>query len=182
MTDILIPLVAVGLAELGDKTQLSILLLSSKTKNHLQLLLGVTLAFLIVDGFAVLACSWTTNIIPVSFLKISAGIIFIIYGVLILKGNEVKDDGKLYSRNPFLSGFVLILITEWGDKTQVASGLCAIKYNALMVLTGTMIALTLLSIMAIYLGKFVSNKVNKKTMTKIAGIVFILIGISSFLL
>jgi len=48
--DILIPLVAIAAAELGDKTQISILLLSSKTKKHLQLLLGVMLAFLIVDG------------------------------------------------------------------------------------------------------------------------------------
>jgi len=52
--DILIPLVAIAAAELGDKTQISILLLSSKTKKHLQLLLGVMLAFLIVDGIVIL--------------------------------------------------------------------------------------------------------------------------------
>jgi len=51
--DILIPLIVTGLAEFGDKTQLSILLLSSRTKKHLHLLLGVVLAFLIVDGVAV---------------------------------------------------------------------------------------------------------------------------------
>ena len=42
--DVLIPFVTTGLAELGDKTQLSILLLSSKTKKHLELLLGVMAA------------------------------------------------------------------------------------------------------------------------------------------
>jgi putative Ca2+/H+ antiporter (TMEM165/GDT1 family) len=46
-----------------------------------------------------------------------------------------------------------------------------------MVLTGVMTALTLLSITAIYLGKIISDKINKKLITKTAGTAFILIGI-----
>ena len=179
--DILIPLIVTALAELGDKTQLSILLLSAKTKKHLHLLLGVMLAFLLVDGVAVLIGSWVINIVPIRLLKIVSGIVFIIFGVLILRDKEVKGKSKLYFKNSFLSGFILIFITEWGDKTQIASGIFATKYNALMVLIGAMTALTLLSIMAIYLGRFISNKVDKKVVTKIAGIVFILMGISFFL-
>jgi len=171
----------IGLAEFGDKTQLSIFLLSSKTKKHLHLLLGVMLAFLIVDGIALLIGSWIINIMPIRLLKILSGIIFIIFGVLILRDKEVKGESRLYSRSSFLSGFVLIFITEWGDKTQIASGIFATKYNALMVLTGAMTALALLSIMAIYLGRLISNKVDKKVITKIAGTVFILMSISFFL-
>jgi putative Ca2+/H+ antiporter (TMEM165/GDT1 family) len=54
IVDIMVPLITVGLAELGDKTQLSILIMFSKTREHLKLLLGILLAFLVVDGFAVL--------------------------------------------------------------------------------------------------------------------------------
>jgi len=179
--DVLIPLIVIGLAEFGDKTQLSIFLLSSKTKKHFHLLLGVMLAFLIVDGAAVLIGSWIINIVPIHLLRILSGIIFIIFGVLILRDKEVKGKSRLYSRNSFLSGFALIFITEWGDKTQIASGIFATKYNLLMVLMGAMTALTLLSAVAIYLGKFISNKVDKKVLTKIAGTVFILMGISFFL-
>lgn len=178
--DILIPLIVTGLAEFGDKTQLSIFLLSSKTKKHLHLLLGIMLAFLIVDGVAVLIGSWIINIVPIRLLKIFSGIIFIIFGVLILRDKEVKGESRLYSRNSFLSGFALGFVTEWGDKTQIASGILATKYNAVMVLIGAMTALALLSVMAIYLGRFVSNKVDKKVVTKIAGTVFILMGISFF--
>lgn len=177
IADILIPLVATGLAELGDKTQLSILLLSSKTKKHLQLLLGVMLAFLIVDGVAVLLGSWIMNIMPMIWLRIFSGVIFVIFGVLILRENEVKEENRLNFKNSFLSGFVLIFVSEWGDKTQIASGLFATQYNSWMVLTGVMTALTLLSIVAIYLGKFISNKVDKKVIAKISGIVFIIMGI-----
>jgi putative Ca2+/H+ antiporter (TMEM165/GDT1 family) len=42
-------------------------------------------------------------------------------------------------------------------------------------------ALGLLSIIAIYSGKFISDKVNKETITKIAGLSFILMGVAFFL-
>lgn len=177
IADILIPLIAISLAELGDKTQLSILLLSSKTKKHLHLLLGVILAFLIVDGTAILLGSWIMNIIPINWLTTVSGFIFILFGVLILREKETTKESKLHFKNSFLSGFILIFMSEWGDKTQIASGLFATQYNSLMVLVGVMTALTLLSIIAIYLGKIISDRIDKKLITKTAGTAFILIGI-----
>lgn len=180
--DVLVPLIAVGLAELGDKTQLSVLLLSSKTTKHLHLLLGVFLAFLIVDGVAVLVGSWITTVVPLSFAKICSGIVFIVFGALTLKTDETKRKSKLYFKNSFLSGFVFVFMMEWGDKTQIASALFATRYDPFMVLVGTMTALTLLSVIAIYVGKLLSSKIDNRMMTKIAGIVFVLVGISFFVL
>jgi putative Ca2+/H+ antiporter (TMEM165/GDT1 family) len=181
LVDILAPLIAVGLAELGDKTQLSVLLLASKTEKHLQLLIGVMLAFFIVDGIAVLVGSWITNVIPLNLLKILSGLLFIAFGILIFRNEEESEESRLYSKNPFLSAFLLIFITEWGDKTQIAAALFATKYDPLMVLVGTMIALAILSTMAIFLGRYIATKVDRKLMTRIAGAVFILMGLSFFL-
>lgn len=181
LQDVLAPIIAIGIAELGDKTQLSILLLSFRTEKHLQLLFGVMLAFFIVDGMAVLVGWWATSMLPINLLKIFSGIIFIICGVWILIGYKVKTERRLYFKNAFLSGFVIIFITEWGDKTQIASGLFATKYNALLVLIGTLTALTLLSIIAIYSGKFILSRIDRRVITKIAGSLFILLGILSFL-
>ena len=181
LQDILIPLIVVGLAELGDKTQLSTLLLASKTEKHLHLLFGVIPAFLLVDGIAILAGDWITNIAPSGLIKILSGAIFIIFGLLMLRNKKGEIKSEYPFKNPFYSGFILIFVSEWEDKTQIAAGLFATKYNGLMVLIGVIIALSLLSVMAIYLGKFISNKVNRETITKIAGILFIVIGISFFL-
>jgi putative Ca2+/H+ antiporter (TMEM165/GDT1 family) len=111
-------------------------------------------------------------------LKIAAGMIFIAFGALKLGMNGTKRSRESSSRNAFLSGFGLIFLTEWGDKTQIAAALRATKYNAIIVLAGTMGALILLSAIAIYLGKFISNKVRSKTLTRVAWFVFILIGVS----
>lgn len=77
ITDLLIPLITVGFAELRDKTQVSILVLSSKTTKHPYLLLGVILAFLIVDGIAVLVGGFITTIISTNLLKVVSGSLFI---------------------------------------------------------------------------------------------------------
>jgi putative Ca2+/H+ antiporter (TMEM165/GDT1 family) len=178
LEEILIPLVAVGLAEMGDKTQLSILLLSSRTKEYFQLLLGVMLAFLLADGFAILVGSWVTTVIPLHMLKIVSGAVFVIYGILILRSKEEETASNLSPKNAFVSGFSLIFISEWGDKTQIASALFAIEYNPWMVMIGVMSALAVLSLLAIYLGGFISGKVDRRAITKVAGMIFILIGVS----
>ena len=181
LEDLFIPLVIVGLAEFGDKTQILILLISTKVEKRLQLLLGIILAFLITDGIAILLGTWVTGIIPMLYLKIISGIIFIIIGIFILVMKEQEIESKYKFKNPLVLGFVIIMISEWGDKTQIAAGLFATQYNGYLVLLGVMIALTLLSLMAIYLGKYISTKIESKTISVIAGILFIIIGISFFL-
>jgi putative Ca2+/H+ antiporter (TMEM165/GDT1 family) len=177
LADALVPFAAVALAELGDKTQLSILLLSSKTKKHAHLLLGVMLAFLVVDGAAVLAGTWALGIAPVNVIKPVSGAVFIAFGAMMLRGGTTGGTGASL-KNPFVSGFTLIFLSEWGDKTQVAAALLATRYDALLVLAAVMTALMLLSAMAIYAGKSVVGRIDGRAVTKIAGAAFVLIGAS----
>lgn len=158
------------------------LLLSSKTDKHIQILSGVLLAFLIVDGIAIAVGSLIKEFIPIEYLKVFSGIIFIIFGFLMLinKNDESKKTKKF--NNPFLTAFLLIILTEFGDKTQIAAALFATKYNPFMVLIGTMLALTLLSLIAIFFGKIIYKKLSKKTINKIAGIIFIIMGITFFII
>jgi Ca2+/H+ antiporter, TMEM165/GDT1 family len=174
----LVPMVAIALAEMGDKTQLSILLLSSKTKEHFRLFLGIFMAFLIVDGLAIALGYWITNILPIWFLGLISGTIFIGFGMLILANSKEEEEEEPSFSKPLLTGFSLIFISEWGDKTQIASALFATKYDPWSVLMGVMIALSLMSIVTIYLGKYISSRINRRVITKVAGIVFIIIGIS----
>ena len=177
--DLLIPFVSIGLAELGDKTQIAVLCLASKTKKYIQLLLGVILAFAITDGLAILLGNFITAHIPILYIKIVSGAVFIIFGLITLLNNKTEE-AKCELKQPFTSGFLLILLSEMGDKTQIASGLLATKYNPVMVFIGVFSALTLLSVMAVYLGKFIALKMNKRVTSKVAGIVFVVLGILCF--
>jgi len=143
--------------------------------------MGAILAFTIVDGVAILAGTWITTVIPIDYLKIISAIVFIIIGIfmLISKDGEEKETKQ---RNPFFAAFLLIMLTEWGDKTQIAAAIFATRYNGLFVFIGTMTALTILSLIAIFFGKIISKRLNKKIVNKIAGIVFIILGITFILL
>ncbi len=176
--DLLVPLVSVAIAELGDKTQLSILLLSSKTAKHLQLLLGIILGFFITDGAAILAGSFMATILPMDFIRWLSAALFMMFGILTLRYGSTAEKEKIHLGNPFLSGFTLIFFAEWGDKTQIASGVFATRYDAILVLSGTLAALTLLSVAAVYLGKLISDRIDRRLVTLTAGIYFIVIGIS----
>ncbi|MGB7545026.1 MAG: TMEM165/GDT1 family protein, partial [Methanothrix sp.] len=178
MDDILIPLLAVGLAEMGDKTQLSILLLSSRTQEYARLVLGVMLAFLLADGLAILVGSYIDAVVPVTTVKALSGLVFILFGILILKekGEEEESEQSLSARGAFLSGFSMIFLSEWGDKTQIASALFATEYDPLMVFAGVMIALFILTLMAIFLGRYLSRRIDRKLMSRVAGGIFLLIG------
>jgi len=72
------------LAELGDKTQLLLLSLSSKTQAWPSVLLGGASALLVATAAAVAAGSLLGKLLPHQVLQIGAGIVFIAFGVLIL--------------------------------------------------------------------------------------------------
>ncbi len=180
--DFLIPLIVIGLAELGDKTQLSVFLLSSKSNKHVQIFIGVFLAFLIVDGLAILFGNWITTLIDIQILKIISGLVFIIFGLFMLITKEKKESEENCYKNPFVTAFLLIMLAEWGDKTQIAAGLFAIQYHPLLVLIGTMCALSILSFIAIFFGKFIAEMLDKKLINTIAGILFIILGITFFII
>jgi len=177
--DFLIPFAAISLAELGDKTQLAVLCLASQTKKYAQLLIGVILAFMLADGLAIILGKIFSGLIPTNYIKIAAGTIFITFGLITLINNK-EEESKCELKKPFLSAFTLIFISEMGDKTQISAALFAAEYNPFVVFFGVMLALTILSVLAVYMGKFISTKINKKTINIIAGILFIIIGITNF--
>jgi Ca2+/H+ antiporter, TMEM165/GDT1 family len=176
LQDILIPLIAVGLAELGDKTQLAVFCLASKTKKYFQLILGVLLGFAVANGLAILLGDFLTNFVPENIIKITAGLIFLFFGIITFLNKE-QDTEKCELKKPFMSGFLIILMCEMGDKTQIASGLFATKFNPILVFIGVMLALTIVSLMAIFLGSYITKKIDRKKISYIAGSIFLIIGL-----
>lgn len=178
----ILPFVAVALAELGDKSQLAILLLASRTKKQLLLLFGVVLGFVLVDGIAVIFGSLAGTLIPFSYVKIAAGLLFVFFGVLTLRQKEDEKEKHISHTSPFVAGFIMIAITEWGDKTQVAAAIFSARFDPFPVFISVIAAETLLAIIAIYIGHILAKKIDKHMLSKIAGGVFIVLGVLSLLL
>ncbi len=178
-----IPFISIMLAEFGDKTMLAVLLLASKTKRPMMLWTGVMLAFILVDGAAVILGAAAPHFIPVSIVKIISGLFFIAGGILILLAkHEEEHVKKVKFENPLILGFVMIFTAEWGDKTQIASGLFAARFPVWPVFAGMICALGVLSALSIFAGHWLSTKVSGAKLRKIAAVIFIVMGISCFFL
>lgn len=174
--DIMIPFLTVGLAELGDKTQLVIFSLAAKTTDRRSLLLGVLAAFFLLTLVAVVAGNTVAGILPSSVLKPGSGLVFILFGLLSFL-NSKKQETVQPIQNPFLSSFTLILLAEMGDKSQLASGLLATRFNPILVFIGTLTALSLLSAGAVWAGQWIFSKIPGNRIHAAAGLFFIAIGL-----
>ena len=175
--EFLIPFGTIALAELGDKTQLVVLCLASKTRKHGQLLLGLMLGFLLADGLAVLFGGAITKIVPDAILKALAGGLFLFFGVrtLLEKGEERE---KCEMGMPIWSGLATAFILEMGDKTQLSAALFATQYSLIPVFLAVMAALFALTLAEILVGRELMKRVDRKRLSLAAGALFILLGIA----
>ncbi|PMQ01760.1 MAG: hypothetical protein CBR30_03570 [Dictyoglomus sp. NZ13-RE01] len=78
----------------------------------------------------------------------------------------------------FLLAFLTIFLAELGDKTQLAVISLSVKTKSpLAIFLGASLALSLLSFLGAYLGDFLVRYILRDLIEKIAGLLFIIIGI-----
>ena len=80
----------VFLAEMGDKTQLTTITLSSTTNKPLAVFIGSSIALILATLLGALAGGSIANLIPAYLLKLLSGIVFLIIGINLL--SEVKKE------------------------------------------------------------------------------------------
>jgi putative Ca2+/H+ antiporter (TMEM165/GDT1 family) len=73
---------ALFIAELGDKTQLAAISMTSKTGKPVAVFLGAVLAMALVTLIGVVFGEALTRVIPVNYLEKGAAILFVVIGAL----------------------------------------------------------------------------------------------------
>ena len=86
--------VTVFLAEMGDKTQLTTITLSSTTNKPLAVFIGSSLALISATLLGALAGGSIANLIPAFLLKLISGIVFLILGINLIatRNKESSND------------------------------------------------------------------------------------------
>ena len=93
LTLLLTTFITVFLAEMGDKTQLTTITLSSTTNKPLAVFIGSSVALILATLLGALAGGSIANLIPAFLLKLLAGIVFLYIGSILLKQSS-KDEIK----------------------------------------------------------------------------------------
>ena len=88
--------VTVFLAEMGDKTQLTTITLSSTTNQPLAVFIGSSLALILATLLGALAGGSIANLIPAFLLKLVSGIVFLIIGISLLTQSKNASASDSY--------------------------------------------------------------------------------------
>lgn len=73
-------------SELGDKSQIAILALATQSLFPIAIFFGSIIGFFLVNSIGVLAGNHVAEHIPIKAIKIVVGIVFILFGLLIIFG------------------------------------------------------------------------------------------------
>ena len=179
----LIPFLAafsfIFLAELGDKTQLAVITLCSR-HNWKVVLSGAMLSFALIDGLSVLVGRGIAEVVPLFWIQIIGGVMFIAFGLYILLHKERENESfKLTEKSSgFISTLILISLAELGDKTQLAVIALAAEYaEVIMVFLGVISGFLAITIIGVLIGKGLIHLVPQRYLRLISAILFIGFGI-----
>lgn len=172
------------LAELGDKTQLITISLSSK-HPRIPVFLGVFLGIGVITIIGVVLGTIIFEFIPIFYVKILSGMIFVIFGTwtfLKIKKNkkedELKEKDPAREKNVISIAFLMTSLAEFGDKTQFAVIALTAQYKApVFVYIGALLAFALIIGIGVFLGKKISEKVTSKWIDIGSALLFLVIGI-----
>jgi putative Ca2+/H+ antiporter (TMEM165/GDT1 family) len=79
------------IAEMGDKTQLMLVAMTSKFKLK-DILLGTGVAILVLNGLAVLAGGLVSTVVPTWLIRLIAGAAFLFFAATTLKGDDDEEE------------------------------------------------------------------------------------------
>ncbi len=88
--------VTVFLAEMGDKTQLTTITLSSTTNKPLAVFIGSSIALILATLLGALAGGSIANLIPAFLLKLLSGLVFFIIGINLLSQSKKESTSDNY--------------------------------------------------------------------------------------
>lgn len=178
METIMVSTFSVALGETGDKTQLLALLLATRFKKPLPIILGILFATLANHSLAGLFGAWIQSAVDESILRIGLGVSFLAIAIWTLIPDKVDDEIELKSGyGVFLVTFIAFFMAEIGDKTQLVTVALAAKYNDLFsVVTGTTLGMMIADVPAVFLGNFASPKIPFKAIRIVAASLFAILG------
>ena len=170
------------IAEMGDKTQLMLMAMTSRFKVR-DIVLGTAAAVLVLNGLAVLAGGLVSTLVPEWVIKLVAALAFLYFSWSTLRGEEEEEEqavsGKK-SRFAALSVFGTFFVAELGDKTQLTAITFAADSgmeNAITVWLACSIGLFAADILGMLLGMLLKNKMPEGFLNTLAFVIFAVFGV-----
>lgn len=194
MHELLIGLTVFGVifvGELPDKTAVASLVLGARYRPA-PVLVGVSTAFVLHVTVAVAAGGLIARL-PRTPVELVTGLLFLIGAVLLLRSDpdEAVAEGEQEAaavtgdRNGgriVAASFMLVLVAEFGDLTQILTATLAARYNApLAVGIGALCALCAVAVLAVAFGRALLRLIPLRRVQQLAAVILLALAVFSVL-
>ena len=171
------------IAEMGDKTQLMLIALTSKYTLK-SIITGTAVAIMVLNALAVIAGSLVSSIIPVWIVKFIAAGAFLFFAVTSLNATDGDEEETKNSKSKFapLAVFCTFFVAELGDKTQLTAINFAMDNGfekAFIVWSACSIGLFAADMAGLLLGCLLKSKAPSGILNLIAFVLFSFFGFST---
>jgi putative Ca2+/H+ antiporter (TMEM165/GDT1 family) len=169
----------VAIAEIGDKSQLVCMALATRHR-HWPVITGAVVAFAILNTLAVLFGAAASLMIPERIIAIIVALLFGFFGLHILFGHSDEESTDVIERpgyGIFITSLLLIFLSEFGDKTQIAVAGLAGSMKPLPVWLGATAALVMISVLGVWAGRTVLQRLSMRWMNRFSGTLFLVFAL-----
>jgi putative Ca2+/H+ antiporter (TMEM165/GDT1 family) len=170
----------VALAEMGDRTQLLAIMLASRYRKPIPILLGIFVATVANHTLASLVGFYLAGLLQAVWFKYVVAGSFIAMAVWALIPDKQDDDAKpsRLHLGVFVTTVVSFFLVEMGDKTQVATAALAARYHeVLIVAAGTTSGMMIANIPAVLLGHAVTRVLPIRALQIAAALLYLGLGL-----
>lgn len=171
----------VALAEIGDKTQLLAILLATRFRRPMPIILGILVATLANHALAALLGASVAGLLDAPWLRwaVIGGFVAMALWTLVPDKLDVDDGPPATGRwGPFVATTIAFFLVEMGDKTQIATvALGARFHDVLSVTAGTTFGMMIANVPAVLLGGELVKRVPMGVVRMIAALMFLLLAI-----
>lgn len=179
MTAFWIAFFFVCVAEMGDKTQFMTLSFSTRY-SWKTVIAAVFVATLLIHLVSVTAGEALGMTMPLFWIDLLAGLVFIGFGLWTLRGEEEASEKPPTggSLGPFLTIGSAFFLAELGDRTMLATMIVASRQqNFIGVWLGATAGMMLANGLAIIVGKILGKRLPEKLLNYGTAIIFIASGL-----
>lgn len=176
ITELIRAFLLIFIAEMGDKTQIIAMTFATQYKVK-EVLTGVFIGVFLNHGLAIVLGRYLSRLVPMGSIQLIAGIMFVIFGMLALREEELEEKGNKRNSSAIITVALAFFIGELGDKTQLtAMTLSAEGNHPFFILLGTTLGMLGTSGLGIFVGSKIGERMPDTSIKIISSIVFIFFG------
>ena len=168
----------VAIAEIGDKTQLLAMILATRYRKPVPIILGILAATLANHTLAAWAGTAVAGWLGADVMRWIVGAMFLAMAGWCLIPDKAGEGPKAVGRaGAFLATAVAFFLVEIGDKTQIATVALAARFHSITLVTaGTTLGMLLANVPAVLFGDVLARKLPLGAIRACAAAAFAVLG------